>query len=295
MKSICEKIKEQGALISDGAWGTFLIANGLKAGECPELWNIERPDVVRGIAEKYIAAGSDMVTTNSFGGTRIKLAAYGLGDRTVEINQAAARLSREAAGEEVNVAASIGPSGKILMMQDITEEVLADVFREQALALEAGGADACNVETMSAIDEAVLAVRAIKESTNLEIICSFTYDSESGGTYHTMMGASPEEMALALIDAGADILGTNCSQGSRQMIDVVRALHRAAPDTPVLVHPNAGLPVLTDDGETYPETPDFMAACVPELLDAGALIVGGCCGTSPKHIEAIKAAVAAHQ
>ncbi|MCF6286089.1 MAG: homocysteine S-methyltransferase family protein [Candidatus Hydrogenedentes bacterium] len=292
MKSICEKVEERGILISDGAWGTFLIANGLKAGECPELWNVEHPDVVRGIAEKYVAVGSDIITTNSFGGSRLKLDAYGLADRTVELNRAAARLSREAAGDDVNVAASIGPSGKILMMQDITEEELADVFREQAIALEEGGADACCVETMSAIDESVIAVRAIKESTNLEIICSFTYDSEVAGTFRTMMGASPAEMATALLDAGADILGTNCSQGSENMIGVVRALRSAAPDTPILVHPNAGMPILTDDGETYPETPAFMAGCVPTLIEAGANIVGGCCGTSPDHIRAIRESAA---
>lgn len=288
MKSICERLKERSVLVSDGAWGTFFIANGLKAGECPELWNVDRPDIVRGVAEKYVAAGSDIISTNSFGGSRLKLNAYGLGDRTTELNQAAARLSREAAGDTVNVAASIGPTGKILMMQDISEEELGEVFREQALALEVGGADACCVETMSAIDESVVAVRAIKESTKLEIICSFTYDSATNGIYHTMMGATPADMAQALLDAGADILGTNCSQGSEQMIEIVQAIRSAAPDTSILVHPNAGMPVLTDDGETYPETPDFMASCAQILIDRGANIVGGCCGTSPEHIRAIR-------
>jgi 5-methyltetrahydrofolate--homocysteine methyltransferase len=289
MNSIREDLKKKGVLISDGGWGTLLMASGMKAGQCPELWNVEHPEVVRDIAARYVAAGSEIITTNSFGGSRLKLAAYGLADRTTELNRAAAALSREAAGETVHVAASIGPTGKILMMGDISEDELYGVFREQALALEAGGADACCIETMSAIDEAVLAVRAVKENTGLEIICSFTYHSNAGGAYRTMMGASPAEMAAALLEAGADILGTNCSHGSEQMVGIVRALHEAAPDTPVLVHPNAGLPVLTDAGETYPETPEFMAGCVPALLDAGASIIGGCCGTSPDHIRAIRA------
>ena len=292
MKSICEKIKEKGVLVSDGAWGTLLMAQGLKAGECPELWNVEHPEAVRSIAACYVAAGSDIVTTNSFGGSRIKLAAYGLDRRMAELNQAAARLSREAAGEAVNVAASIGPTGKILMMGDISEAELSEVFGAQAQALEEGGADACIIETFSAIDEAVIAVKAVKACTSLEIICSFTYESCAGGTYYTMMGASPADMASALIDAGADILGTNCSQGSEPMIGVIRALREAAPDTPILVHPNAGLPLLTAEGEHYPETPDYMSGCVPAMIAAGASIIGGCCGTSPEHIRAIREAIA---
>jgi len=291
MQSIREKLVERGVLVSDGAWGTMLMAQGLKAGECPELWNVEHPDAVRAIAAAYIAAGADIVTTNSFGGSRIKLAAYGLEDRMAELNRAAARLSREAAGDAVNVAASIGPTGKLLMMNDITEEELASAFREQAIALEEGGADACCVETFSAIDEAVLAVRAIKESTALEVICSFTYQSGVGGTFRTMMGVSPAEMAAAVLEAGADILGTNCSQGSEAMIEVVKALREAAPGVPILVHPNAGMPILTDQGETYPESPAFMAGCVPAFREAGASIIGGCCGTSPEHIRAIRAAL----
>lgn len=289
MNTILDDLKVRGTLISDGGWGTLLMVAGLKPGECPERWNIDHPDVVRGIAERYVAAGSEIITTNSFGGSRIKLAAYGLEGQAVELNRAAARLSREAAGDTVHVAASIGPTGKILMMGDISEDELYDVFREQAVALEEGGADACCIETMSAIDEAVIATRAARENTGLEIICSFTYQGNAGGVYRTMMGASPAEMAAALLEAGADILGTNCSQGSEQMVGIVRAIREAAPDTPVLVHPNAGMPVLTDAGETYPETPEYMAGCVPALLDAGASIIGGCCGTSPDHIRAIRA------
>lgn len=291
MNTIKEKIAARGVLVSDGAWGTYLIANGLGPGECPELWNVDHPDVVRGIARDYVDAGSDLITTNSFGGSSVKLGAYGLADRAPELNRAAARLSREAAGDTVSVAASVGPTGKILMMGDITEEELSNVFAEQAKALEDGGADAIMVETMSAIDEAVIAVQAAKAHTQCEVICSFTYSAETPEAFRTMMGASPADMAAALLDAGADILGTNCSQGSDAMVRVVAALRAAAPDTPIMVQPNAGLPELVGGKEHYPETPDIMSGFVKALINAGANIIGGCCGTTPDHIRAIRAAL----
>jgi 5-methyltetrahydrofolate--homocysteine methyltransferase len=291
MTTICEEVRGNRVLISDGAWGTFLMAEGLQLNECPELWNLEHPEVVRNIAQSYVDAGADLINTNSFGGSRCKLEKYGLADSVGEINEAAARLSREAAGPDRHVMGSIGPTGKLLIMGDITEEALYDVFKEQAMALERGGADAILVETMSALDEAALAVRAAKENTALEIICTFTYEREVNGIWRTMMGVSPEQMAETLLDAGADIIGANCSVGPKEMVGVVKALRAAAPGTPILLHPNAGLPQPCEGGVTYPETPDSMAGYVPALLDAGANIIGGCCGTTPAHIRAIADAV----
>jgi len=291
MNTICQEVRNKKVLVADGGWGTFLIAAGMQPGDCPELWNVERPEVVRGIAEAYLAAGSDLVSTNSFGGSRCKLAQYGLGDRTVELNEAAAALSREAAGPKGHVIASIGPTGKFLMTGEISEEELYETFKEQALALERGGADACIIETMSAVDEACVAVRAVKENTGLEILCSFTYASTVGGVPRTMMGVSPAEMAAATLEAGADILGVNCSFGSKEMVPVVEALRTAAPDTPILVNPNAGQPIQTEQGVAYPETPEYMAGFTPVFISAGANIIGGCCGTNPEHIRAIAAAV----
>lgn len=291
MNTIREDVLERRVLVSDGAWGTFLIREGIQPRECPELWNVEHPDVVRGIGEQYIAAGANLITTNSFGGSRSKLERYQLGDRSAELNAAAAKLSREAAGPDRHVIASIGPTGKFLLTGDISEEELYEVFKEQAAALEEGGADACCIETMSAIDEACTAIRAAKESTGLEVICSFTYDREVKGVYRTMMGVAPSEMAEAALEAGADIIGTNCSQGSAEMVAIVKDLRAAAPDVPILVHPNAGRPIYTDEGDTYPETPELMARHVPDLIEAGANIIGGCCGTTPEHIKAITAAV----
>jgi len=291
MKTICQEVGEKKVLVADGGWGTFLIAEGMQPGDCPELWNVERPEVVRGIAEEYFAAGSDLVSTNSFGGSRCKLAQYGLGDRAAELNAAAAALSRRAAGRNGHVIASIGPTGKFLLTGEISEEELYEAFKEQALALERGGADACIIETMSAIDEACVAVRAVKENTGLEILCSFTYASTVGGVPRTMMGVSPAEMAAATLEAGADILGVNCSFGSKEMVPVVEALRTAAPDAPILVNPNAGQPIQTEQGIVYPETPEYMAGFTPVFIAAGANIIGGCCGTNPDHIRAIAGAV----
>ncbi len=292
MGIILDALKEKRVLVSDGGWGSFLVAKGLQPGESPEAWNLQKPDAVRDIARMYADAGADIVLTNSFGGTRYKLEHYGLADQATAINTAAARLSREGAGPDVFVLASMGPTGKILMMGEVSEAELYDAFKEQALALAAGGADAITIETMTALDEAAIALRAVKENTTLPAAVCFTFDMKTADGYRTMMGVSPEQMAQAMLDAGADILGANCSLGSDEMVAVIATLRAAAPETPLLTHPNAGRPVQQDDGSVvYPETPACMAGNVGALIDAGASIIGGCCGTGPEHIQAIRAAV----
>ena len=287
---ISEVVKSK-ILVSDGAWGTFLHKKGLLPGECPEKWCLDRPNDILDIAKSYIEAGSDMIETNSFGGTSFKLEHYGLSEEVSEINKAAAKISSQAAGENKWVIASIGPTGKMTVMGDVTEEDFYNAFKIQSIALEKGGADAICIETMSALDEAVMAIKAAKENTSLEVIATFTFESDAEGGYKTMMGVSPAEAAEAAINAGADIIGTNCGNGFKQMIDIVKEMRTVNKDIPVLVHANAGLPRTVDGIDIFPETPEMMAELVPDIVKAGANIIGGCCGTTPAHIKAIKEAV----
>ncbi len=287
MRSLLEALAAGKILISDGAWGTMLQERGLQPGECPELWNVTHRGDVLAIAKSYVDAGADMVLTNSFGATPIKLAHFGLQERAAELNEAAAAISRTAAGESHFVLGSIGPTGEMLMMGQVSEEAVSEGFRIQAEALRKGGADAILIETMSAIDEAVLAIRAAKEATGLEIICTFTFDRTVSGEYRTMMGVSPADMVHAVKEAGASIIGANCGNGIDQMIDVVREIRRADQSTPVLVHANAGLPIIRDGQLIYTETPEIVAGRARALVESGANIIGGCCGTTPDHIRAL--------
>jgi 5-methyltetrahydrofolate--homocysteine methyltransferase len=286
---LTEILKTGRILVSDGAWGTFLYNKGLRAGDCPDEWSLSHPDAVREIADSYINAGADMIETNSFGANCYKLAHYGLQERCAEVNRAAAQLSRQAAGNARHVIASVGPTGKMLLMGDVTEQELYDCFSEQVTALAQGGADAICIETMSDADEAVAAIRAAKEQTKLEVIATFTFERTGERQYHTMMGLTPQDAAARALEADADIIGANCGNGIERMTEITEQLREAFPQAFILIHANAGLPVLRDDGTTvFPDTPAIMAAHVPQLIAAGANIIGGCCGTTPEHIKAIK-------
>ncbi|MBU6444981.1 MAG: homocysteine S-methyltransferase family protein [Alphaproteobacteria bacterium] len=288
MKTILERVAEGEILISDGAMGTFLHEKGLGQRDCPESWCVSHPEVVREIADAYIAAGADMVETNSFGGSALRLLPHGMAGKARAFNIAAARIAREAIDGKGYVLGSVGPTAQLIKQEGgkATLEEFYQSFKEQVMALEEGGADAICIETMGSLVEAKEAVRAAKENTKLPVICTFTFDKKPRG-FFTMMGATPEKVATELVAAGADVVGTNCGNGIVNMIEIVRKMRAAAPATPILVHANAGMPVVEDGKTFFKDTPEFMASQVDDLIKAGANIIGGCCGTTPAHIAAI--------
>lgn len=287
MGKITDKIAEGRVLISDGAWGTFLHKKGLKVQECPESWNTERPADVEQIAHSYVDAGADFVLTNSFGGSPFKLAAYGLQDKTFELNKAAAEISKRAAGGQALVLGSMGPTGKMVMMGEIPEDELLEGMKQQARGLVAGGVDGIVVETMSDLEEARITIEAIKSVTDLDVACTFTFSRTQTGEYRTMMGAGVPEFLEMASAAGAEVVGANCGNGTAGMIEIVKEIRAIDPLIPVLVHANAGLPEYRDGETVFPESPGEMASQMKDLVAAGANIVGGCCGTTPEHIRYI--------
>jgi 5-methyltetrahydrofolate--homocysteine methyltransferase len=294
VKSLLKRVKAGEILISDGAMGTFLHAKGLQGGECPESWCISHPKAVEEIAEAYVTAGSDLVETNSFGASSFKLKSYGLADKVHEINRAAAKLAKNIIGDKGYVAASVGPTGHIVIEEggDTTAEQLYEAFKAQVVALAEGGADAICVETMSSVVEAEQAIKATKENTNLPVICTFAFEPGIKG-FRTMMGVKPERAAKAAAAAGADVVGANCGMGISNMIEITRQMRAAVPNVPILIHANAGPPVMENGKTVFKETPELMASFVPELVQAGANIIGGCCGTTPAHITAVAKAARA--
>ncbi len=287
MGKILGKIAEGRVLVSDGAWGTFLHHKGLKADECPEFWNLDRADDVLEIAHSYVDAGSDIILTNSFGGSPFKLEGYGLKEQTYELNLAAAQISKRAAGKKALVLGSVGPTGKMVFMGEISEEELLEGMKEQVRGLFDGGVDGIVIETMSDLAEAKVAIKAAKEVAGLDVACTFTFSRTQTGEYRTMMGTGVKDYLEMALSAGADIIGANCGNGTAGMIEIVHEIRSIDQGIPILVHANAGLPRYEDGKTVFPETPDEMAPQMKELVAAGANIVGGCCGTTPDHIRLI--------
>ncbi len=282
-----------GTLIADGATGTYLQARGLEPGGDPETMNVTNPQVVQGMAPEYLAAGSDLVQTNSFGGNRFMQAKYGYGERVPELNRLAAEHARgqsDKADGTRFVAGSMGPTGELI--EPVGETPAGDVYHafvEQVTALEEGGVDVIVVETMISVEEAKLAVRAVKEHTGLPVAALTTFDKGPRG-YFTMMGDTPESAVALLAEAGADILGTNCGNGIDVMVELGERF-RFVTTGPIWLNSNAGIPLIRQGQLIYPESPAQMAEGFKKLSDMGVEIVGGCCGTTPAHIRALVEAV----
>jgi 5-methyltetrahydrofolate--homocysteine methyltransferase len=284
--ALLERLLGGEILISDGATGTYLQSHGLEPGGCPEELNASHPETGRQMAKDYFDAGSDMVLTNSFGANKFMLKKYGHGDRVSELNRLAAQHARSAAPSGGLVAGSVGPSGEFLEpLGEVTEAEMLEAFKEQVSALAEGGADAILIETMTALEEATLAIRAVKEATDLPVIATMTYDKGPRG-FFTMMGVQPERAVVELREAGADVTGANCGNGIDNMVEIAR-LMRSATDGYLLVHSNAGIPAIRKGQIVYDESPDYMADRFKDLADLGINILGGCCGTTPSHISAL--------
>ena len=285
MSAFLERVQTGELLISDGATGTYLQQNGLEPGGCPEILNAENPDLIQQMARDYFEAGSDIVETNTFGGSHYMLGKYGHGDRSVELNRLAAENARSQAPEGCFVMGSIGPTGEFLVPNGTaTEDEMYSSFAGQVEGLAAGGADAVCVETMSDPAEITLAIRAAKKEAGLPAVATMTFDKGPRG-FFTMFGTTPARAAEQLAEAGADIVGSNCGLAIDPMIEIVGAM-REATDLPILTHVNAGIPKIVKGEIVYLDTPDYMADKMKGMVDVGANIIGGCCGTGPDHIRA---------
>lgn len=283
-KSVLEELLSSAPIVLDGAWGTQLQIRGLPVGGCPDEWNLSHPELVEEVARAYVEAGSQIILTNTFGSNAVTLERHGLADRVEAINRAGVEISRRAAAGKAKVFASIGPSGVMLMMGDKTPDQLRAAFALQAEALARGGADGLVIETMSDPAEALLALEAAK-ATGLPVVVCMTFDSGKNRD-RTMMGTTPEQAAEQLTAAGADVIGANCGAGPETYVQICRRL-KSATDRPVWIKPNAGLPEVVNGQTVYRLSCDDFASYVPQLVDAGASFVGGCCGTTPEFIRAI--------
>jgi 5-methyltetrahydrofolate--homocysteine methyltransferase len=300
MKISLKEAIQQRPLLGDGAMGTQLMIAGLEQGACGEEWNLAHPERVLAIQRRYAEAGSDCILTNTFGGSRIMLNRHGNADNVVAINTAGVDIVREAfksAGREGYVIGDIGPFGGLMEPYgEFTEQQVRDAFIEQAKALVEAGADAIIIETQTSLEELGIGIEAAKEAGAPCIIGSMAYDvTLDGSTFRTMMGVDPERAAEFMMEQGADIVALNC--GTR--MDMLRAKeaverYRSATALPVMAQPNAGQPKLVNMKVVYDETPDEMVKGVRPLLEAGANIVGGCCGSTPEHIRAFRGAVDAY-
>ena len=284
-KNLLERAKEK-TILFDGAMGTMLMAAGLSPGETPELWNLEKPSQVRDIHRQYYEAGSDVVHTNTFGGNPLKLADKDLAQKTEKINREAAKLARSVCPSDKYVAGDIGPTGKMLQpLGEVTLEQWKEAFLAQAKGLLEEGIDLFSIETMFSLEEALAAVEVVKSLGDIPVSASLTYNRTKNG-FFTMMGEGVGQCVTALENAGVDVIATNCTLGSGDMLDLTREL-RALTHKPIFIQPNAGKPVSRKGVTHYEQTPSEFASDMMGIIEAGADMIGGCCGTNPEFIREV--------
>ncbi len=292
-ESFLTRIQAGEVLVADGATGTMLQRMGLPAGQAPERWVIDQPEAIRSLYQAYINAGSDLFLTCTFGGSAYRLAAHGLADRVVEVNRRAAELARETAGDRCFFAGDIGPTGQLLApLGTATPEEMAEAFSQQVQGLVEGGVDFLLIETMSDLGEAQAAIEGARRVSDLPIICSFSFDTHG----RTMMGLRPAQAVHALAEKVQGV-GANCGKDPAEYLGFMQAMRQAALDAQadliLWAKPNAGLPRMVDGKAVYDATPEQMATVAVQLREAGAQIIGGCCGTTPVHIQTMVRALKA--
>ena len=287
MPDFMARLKQPGVLISDGATGTMLQQAGLPRRMPPERWNLENPAAVRQLCRSYAEAGAEAVSTNTFGGSRIRLKRDGLEAQVAEINRAAVRLAREGAGEGVLVVGDMGPTGELLSpLGPLSYAEAVSAFAEQAAALAESGVDLLAIETMGDLQEARAAVEGARQAGTLPVLVSFSFDTRG----RTMMGVKPADAARAIWPLGVAAVGANCGRTLSETLTAIEAMRQAVPEATLMAKPNAGLPRLEDDGApVYDVTPEIMADYALKFAGQDVKIFGGCCGSTPAHIRAVAA------
>ncbi len=286
-EAFLDSVHNGAVLLADGATGTMLQTSGLETGRIPEAWLFERPDQIRALHQAYVDAGSDIILSCSFGGTRYRLEGDGLADRVIKVNRRAAELAREVAGDRVFVAGDMGPTGQLLEpLGTIAYEEAVDAYAEQVEGLAEGGVDILLIETMSDLAEAKAAIEGARHVSDLPIFCTFSFDSHG----RTMMGVRPIQVAQE-IGPLVQGVGANCGRDPSEYAGFLKAMRQVAPDAILWAKPNAGLPHVEGDRTVYDATPEHMERIAQQLREDGAQIVGGCCGTTPAHLAAMASAL----
>lgn len=283
MNKLQKLLEEKKVLVADGGWGTEFIKKGLKTGDIPEEWNRKEQSLVKEVAKSYREAGADIILTNTFGANRLKLH----GADVEQINWIGVQLSKEEA-EQSLVFASIGPTGEFLKPSgDFEEDEFIDVYSKQVKGIVDGGADGIIIETMSDIKEALCALKAVRKNSSVPVGITFSFNKDKKG-FATMMGVSPEQAILAVAKEKPDIIGANCGSVTIEDMIAIAKIMRKHTSIPLWIKPNAGLPVFKNGNTSYPQTPEEIAFFVPQLIEVGVKIIGGCCGTTPEHIKQIR-------